>query len=226
MPNNCFNLVVTLFSGSDHSSEGGAVWLSGGSDAGSDEEHCPVRCLWVEGLHEGQRSHINFININMSKGGSLVYISTDTHRLIMLSSTVMNIEEFYLWCVCVQGLGTDEETLIEIVCSRSNEELVDIKKVYKDSKKLLWQQIQFILWIWYLLRETGSVVIASLQTQLLLCVAVFKKDLEKDVAGDTSGNFAKLLLALVEVSKTLGFYWESGDRFKQTEHRTKMRNYS
>lgn len=35
---------------------------------------------------------------------------------------------------CVQGLGTDEETLIEIVCSRSNKELVEIKKVYKDSK--------------------------------------------------------------------------------------------
>lgn len=29
---------------------------------------------------------------------------------------------------------------------------------------------------------------------------VFKKDLEKDVAGDTSGNFAKLLLALVQVA--------------------------
>lgn len=28
---------------------------------------------------------------------------------------------------------------------------------------------------------------------------VFKKELEKDVAGDTSGNFAKLLLALVQV---------------------------
>ena len=28
---------------------------------------------------------------------------------------------------------------------------------------------------------------------------VFKKDLDKDVAGDTSGNFAKLLLALVQV---------------------------
>lgn len=51
------------------------------------------------------------------------------------------IEEFYLlsylWCVGVQGLGTDEETLIEIVCSRSNDELMEIKKVYKESKKLL-----------------------------------------------------------------------------------------
>ena len=28
---------------------------------------------------------------------------------------------------------------------------------------------------------------------------MFKKDLDKDVKGDTSGNFAKLLLALVQV---------------------------
>lgn len=31
-----------------------------------------------------------------------------------------------------QGLGTDEETLIELLCSRSNSELVQIKSVYKD----------------------------------------------------------------------------------------------
>uniref|UniRef100_A0A1A8LC10 Annexin n=1 Tax=Nothobranchius pienaari TaxID=704102 RepID=A0A1A8LC10_9TELE len=62
----------------------------------------------------------------------------------------------------IKGLGTDEETLIEILCSRSNDELVEIKQVYKD---------------------------------------LFKKDLGKDVAGDTSGNFAKLLLALVETKR-------------------------
>ncbi|XP_076880287.1 annexin A2b isoform X2 [Brachyhypopomus gauderio] len=32
----------------------------------------------------------------------------------------------------VKGLGTDEESLIEMVCSRSNEELLEIKKVYRD----------------------------------------------------------------------------------------------
>ncbi|XP_041650525.1 annexin A2-A-like [Cheilinus undulatus] len=62
----------------------------------------------------------------------------------------------------IKGLGTDEETLIEILCSRSNNELVEIKKVYKE---------------------------------------LFKKDLDKDVAGDTSGNFAKLLLALVQTKR-------------------------
>ncbi|XP_023673346.2 annexin A2b isoform X1 [Paramormyrops kingsleyae] len=62
----------------------------------------------------------------------------------------------------IKGLGTDEETLIEMVCSRSNEELVDIRRVYKD---------------------------------------LFKKELEKDVAGDTSGQFAKLLLALVQTKR-------------------------
>uniref|UniRef100_A0AAX7SC55 Annexin A2b n=1 Tax=Astatotilapia calliptera TaxID=8154 RepID=A0AAX7SC55_ASTCA len=65
----------------------------------------------------------------------------------------------------MKGLGTDEETLIEIVCSRNNEELAEIKRVYRDSESL------------------------------------FKKDLEKDVAGDTSGNFAKLLLALVQTRR-------------------------
>lgn len=62
----------------------------------------------------------------------------------------------------IKGLGTDEETLIEVLCSRSNTELVEIKKVYKE---------------------------------------LFKIDLERDVKGDTSGNFAKLLLALVETKR-------------------------
>ena len=31
-----------------------------------------------------------------------------------------------------QGLGTDEDTLIEIMASRNNKEIVEIKKVYKE----------------------------------------------------------------------------------------------
>ncbi|XP_008308083.1 annexin A2-like [Cynoglossus semilaevis] len=62
----------------------------------------------------------------------------------------------------MKGLGTDEETLIEIVCSRNNDELADIKRVYRE---------------------------------------MFKKELEKDIAGDTSGDFAKLLLALFQTKR-------------------------
>lgn len=31
-----------------------------------------------------------------------------------------------------QGLGTDEDTLIEVMASRNNREIVEIKKVYKE----------------------------------------------------------------------------------------------
>lgn len=38
---------------------------------------------------------------------------------------------------------------------------------------------------------------------LLSLSEVFKKELEKDVAGDTSGSFAKLLMALLQVASML-----------------------
>lgn len=59
----------------------------------------------------------------------------------------------------MKGLGTDEVTLIELVCSRSNSEMQEIKKVYKE---------------------------------------MHKKELESDVSSDTSGDFRKLLVALVK----------------------------
>uniref|UniRef100_UPI0037E72D1F annexin A2 n=1 Tax=Semicossyphus pulcher TaxID=241346 RepID=UPI0037E72D1F len=56
------------------------------------------------------------------------------------------------------GLGTDEETLLEILCTRSGEQLQEISAAY---------------------------------TQL------YKKDLEKELKGETSGDFAKLVSALL-----------------------------
>uniref|UniRef100_A0A183UWH1 Annexin n=2 Tax=Toxocara canis TaxID=6265 RepID=A0A183UWH1_TOXCA len=59
-------------------------------------------------------------------------------------------------------LGTNEKTLIDIICSRSNDELVEIKRVYEDE---------------------------------------FKRLLECDVKSDTSGDFRRLLLALLETKR-------------------------
>ncbi|KAG7225420.1 hypothetical protein INR49_027414 [Caranx melampygus] len=56
------------------------------------------------------------------------------------------------------GLGTDEETLLEILCTRSGKELQEICATYKQ---------------------------------------LYKKDLEKEMKGETSGDFAKLVVALL-----------------------------
>lgn len=63
----------------------------------------------------------------------------------------------------IKGLGTDEDVLIEILCTRSNAQLQEIKRVYKEK---------------------------------------FNTDLEKDIIGDTSGDFKKLLVGLVQANRS------------------------
>lgn len=59
----------------------------------------------------------------------------------------------------IKGAGTDEKVLIEILCTRNNQEIKEIKEQYK---------------------------------------LLFNKDLEKDIVGDTSGHFRRLLVSLVQ----------------------------
>ncbi|KAL5010563.1 hypothetical protein ScPMuIL_012868 [Solemya velum] len=63
----------------------------------------------------------------------------------------------------IKGLGTDDDCLIEILCTRSNTQLTEIKRVYKEK---------------------------------------FNKDLEKDVIGDTSGHFKRLLVGLIQANRS------------------------
>lgn len=59
----------------------------------------------------------------------------------------------------MKGLGTDEETLLEVLCTRSAGQLNTISSTYN---------------------------------------TMYKSDLEKDLVGETSGDFTKLLLALLK----------------------------
>jgi len=57
----------------------------------------------------------------------------------------------------ISGLGTDEDALVEILCTRNNKQIQEIRATYK---------------------------------------TLFKRDLEKDIRGDTSGHFEKLLVSM------------------------------
>lgn len=63
------------------------------------------------------------------------------------------------------GLGTDEETLMEILCTRSGKQLQEISAAY---------------------------------------TYLYKKDLEKELKGETSGDFAKLVVALLHKENVAG----------------------
>uniref|UniRef100_A0A8C9FEN9 Annexin n=1 Tax=Pavo cristatus TaxID=9049 RepID=A0A8C9FEN9_PAVCR len=45
----------------------------------------------------------------------------------------------------MKGLGTDEDTLIEIICSRTNQELSEINRVYRESK-FIWKVLMQYVW--------------------------------------------------------------------------------
>ncbi|KAH9498198.1 Annexin A6 [Bulinus truncatus] len=65
----------------------------------------------------------------------------------------------------IKGLGTDEKVLVEIICTRSNAQLNNIKAAYK---------------------------------------TMFNKDLENDIAGDTSGHFKRLLIGCLQANRPEG----------------------
>nr|KAG5700519.1 hypothetical protein BaRGS_025231 [Batillaria attramentaria] len=65
----------------------------------------------------------------------------------------------------ISGLGTDEKVLVEIICTRTNDQLKAIKEAYK---------------------------------------ANYGKELEADVAGDTSGHFKRLLIGCLQANRPEG----------------------
>lgn len=112
--------------------------------------------------------------------------------------------------ISVQGLGTDEDTLIEILASRTNRELRDIKLAYKEGGCSCAVSMY---------HKLAVVIAGSNQTIHETCLGVlncflwscgtinhfylvateYKKELEDDIKSDTGGDFRKALLALCKV---------------------------
>jgi Annexin len=93
---------------------------------------------------------------------------------------------FHYW----QGLGTDEEALIEILCSRSNAEIQALRAAYE---RCQWGRSASV-------RKPPDKTKTLLEKTKNVFFSVFKKSVEKDIEGDTSGYFRRLLLAELRVS--------------------------
>jgi len=82
----------------------------------------------------------------------------------------------------VKGIGTNEETIIEIICTASNAEIYNIKMAYQR-------------------RRLNSICIQTVMVfrDIFFFCLVYGKDLEKVLVGETSGHFRRLLVSLSQV---------------------------
>lgn len=87
----------------------------------------------------------------------------------------------------IRGLGTNEGTLIEILCSATNQEIRDINAAYeKCSSKFQCFQVYSIF--------------TSIIIWCPIYMIVYGHLMEKDIEGDTSGSFRMMLLSLAQVN--------------------------
>ena len=69
----------------------------------------------------------------------------------LLSGLLMEQDEYDAWIVnrCIKGLGTDDDTLIEILCTKSNIEIKKLKEAYKKSLIFISFRFIFFFFIFY-----------------------------------------------------------------------------
>uniref|UniRef100_A0A673XFT1 Annexin n=1 Tax=Salmo trutta TaxID=8032 RepID=A0A673XFT1_SALTR len=139
----------------------------------------------------------------------------------------------------IKGLGTDEEVLIEIVCSRSSSELSEIKTVYKelfkkdlekdvagdtsgDFRSLLLALVPAERDMPYRLTETISIPVVPRcltgirQSECVLSTPVFDRyksyspyDMQESIRKEVKGDLEKSFLTLVECFENKPLYFAS-----------------
>ena len=88
----------------------------------------------------------------------------------------------------ISGIGTSEGTLIEILCSGTNQNLREMDSAYQKCKNFKfsgWPYLEFFFF---------------------LILSVYGHPLEQDIKGDTSGDFELLLISLIKVNLLMSFF--------------------
>ncbi|XP_036442829.1 annexin A2b [Colossoma macropomum] len=124
----------TVFPAPDFDPEKDASWIDSAIKTKGVDEHVIIDILTRRTY--AQRREIAFEYERKEKKDMVTALkgalSGSLENVILgLMKSTTQFDAFELRA-SMKGLGTDEESLIEMVCSRSNEELVEIKRVYKD----------------------------------------------------------------------------------------------
>ncbi|CAL1583700.1 unnamed protein product [Knipowitschia caucasica] len=104
-------------------------------------------------------------------------LSGDLERLLLELMMPPLQYEAYRLQEAMAGVGTDEESLLEILCTRTGPELKQISSIYRH---------------------------------------MYKKELEKELRSETSGDFAKLIVALLNKEDVAGLVHKDAETLLQT----------
>ncbi|KAM3176049.1 hypothetical protein ACTXT7_007279 [Hymenolepis weldensis] len=87
----------------------------------------------------------------------------------------------------MKGAGTDEKILIEVLCSSTNEEIRELKAAYDDA--------------FYFSEQSAKIF----KIYLLNATNVARRSLEQDVIDDVSGDFERVLVAILQAKRRQTF---------------------